>query len=128
MTLEFTGTVGSSGRGSHLVKFRRGEVDRTQMQAAAMWILRQRTVDSNDVRDWQPWPAKPFEEAYRQFSMEFTPDDVDSVEWGPFPDEGPHYGDPTDEVRIHYWFGNSNLYHPVTQKEWEHAVDQVWGD
>jgi hypothetical protein len=56
---------------------------------------------------------------------------LEGVYFGPFldeqyepavPEEGREERNPTDEARIAYWWGNSNLYKPITLEQWTEAL------
>ena len=64
-----------------------------------------------------PINGVPFIESYKAAGMEFSITDVTGADFPPhtYADEGSS----DDEVRILYWWGNSNLYLPVTPAEWQ---------
>lgn len=87
----------------------------TGMHGACVHILKQR-------REY----GRTFEQTYYDAGMTFVPTDVVSISLGPFePSEGE---DPNDYARIGYWWGNSNLYWPITLQEWLAALEAVKND
>lgn len=77
-----------------------------------------------------------FEKHYTEVGMVFGPFDVPAVSFGPFTADEPYFsgnlddggddsyllgGQLTDEVRVHWTWGNSMFYQPCTRIEWWEA-------
>lgn len=63
----------------------------------------------------------PFEQSYSGAGLTLSADEVVSLKFGPFEASDDPRSDAADEVRIGYWWGNSNLYWPLTRAQWDAA-------
>ena len=69
--------------------------------------------------------GRAFEKYFSDNGMEFKPENIEAVTFGPFEPTGDEGENPADEVRILYWWGNSNLYKSFTLAEWQESLTTV---
>lgn len=112
-TISFTRFVRTTGSDFSDVVCDHQDDHATGMHGACVHILKQRRED-----------GRTFEQTYYDVGMTFVPTDVEYISFGPF-DEGVN---PNDYARIGYWWGNSNLYWPITLQEWFAALQAVKND
>lgn len=68
---------------------------------------------------------------FTDHGLAFDASILEQVRFGPFEshgladEHGEQHENPNDFARILYWWGNSNLYWPVTEEEWVKSLSRT---